>query len=162
MLEAFRKDIISALDVRGGFPAAYEFSDQYSKIRRLLKRNLNSEQMKFIPTVYGLYGESSIQSRGAKLQELASAANMAIAYLQSLDRDLQKEIDEKEQEIKRKEKEIESIKKIYTEALEAIGQLPEVQRSKAVAEWKKHHREIEENSRKKYPPVIFTTTKKKE
>jgi ribosome recycling factor len=94
--------------------------------------------------------------REPTLQELISASDIAISYLRSLEADLDKELREekkklrlKEDELARKEKEIESLGKIFKKSIEAVSQLPEVQRSKAVRDMKKAHREIEKYTKKK-------------
>ena len=82
------------------------------------------------------------------IKELTSASNIAISFLKSLDEDLDKALKLKEEELRLKEKEICSLKKIFSESIEAICQLPEVQRSKAVETWKKSHREIEKHTKR--------------
>jgi len=114
-----------------------------------LSEHLDEKQIKFIPKVDGHcpnYGDHT-----NKLLELISASKIGIAFLRSLESSLDMELRQKEAEIRQKEKEISTLKKTYEQVIEAVSQLPEVQRSKAVAEWKKAHRDIEEFSKLKKP-----------
>ncbi len=110
---------------------------QYDLIRHRLEQHLGEVQVQFIPSVD--FGSKGL----AVILELSSAAGIAIAYLRSLDGSLEKELEAKKRELTQKEKELASLQKILEKSLAAVKELPEVQRSAAVAEWKKSHREIE-------------------
>ena len=148
MLESFRDDVISTFDVKGPFPAAYDMSTHYSRMRRLLKKYLNPEQMKFVPFVTTLFKPADYNSRAAKLQELISASGIVISYLRSLDGSLDKEMEGKIKELELREKEIESKEKLVDKTVKNVKQLLELSRSRAVEETKKSHRGIEKHSRK--------------
>lgn len=176
MLESLAQNCI-AIHNAGKYESAQALYTQYASICSRLKENLSSEQFKFIPLVgYHPPSERSFSSSGFPYQEirinytekedieykanfilsLASASDLAVSYLKSLEGDIDNDLQSKEHELKKKEKdlelrekEVESMKKYLKKMLAAADEFPEVQRSGAVAAWKKNHREIEENSKKK-------------
>jgi len=165
MLESLAETSLAAYKSER-FDSAKNLAGQYNAIYDLLKEYLTSEQFKFVPRVSYYPPSKSNSSDYTESEEnnynasfiitLISATFLAVSYLESLEGDLDIELKAKEEELKIKEKDLElreketdSLKKLFTKAIEAVSQLPEVQRSKAVADWKKNHREIDENSRKK-------------
>ena len=140
MLESLKKSCVEIHNAKV-YGAASGLWSQYHLIEQRLSECLDKGQMKFVPHV-------DHSSRDELLVELSSAAGVTISFLRSLDSSLEKELEAKEREITRKERELESLRKILSEALDAVKELPEVQRSKAVADWKKYHREIEEHTRR--------------
>ena len=153
MLEAFQNRMIQIWNTKS-FGVAENLRIQYNDIRKLLLKHLDTNQIAFIPTVEGRYLFSD-ESFMILLNELISAADIAISYLRSLDMDLDKELQSKKEDLAKKEKElglketeIESLRKLLKDSLEAIKQYPELQRSRTVEEIKKSHRKIENSSRK--------------
>ncbi|MFH1473733.1 MAG: hypothetical protein ABIE55_02465 [Candidatus Aenigmatarchaeota archaeon] len=122
---------------------------RYLSIRSILLNHLKEEQGRFIPNVKSEIVTFGEEEAASLIQEILTASALASSYLRSLGGSLEKELEDKKKELGLKEKEMNSLKKILKDSLEAVGELPEVQRSKAVADWKKSHRDIEKNSRKK-------------
>ena len=146
MLESFNSNIIEVLNT-GQVNSALGLAEQYVCVRTLLSKHLTSEQFDFIPSArIGILSSTASQIR--LIQELITASSMAVSYLKSLDMNLDKEFELKKEELKRQEQEVESLKKLLNKSLEAIKNLPELQRSKIVEEIKKSHRQIEEHSKK--------------
>lgn len=159
MLEALNEDLRriygkNFVNVRG-------FEKQYNLILQQLTLNLTEQQMRYIPYINEPSWSTLDERRSVFMQELITASGIAIAYLRSLESDLDKELKEKEAELKRKEKEAEEMAKFNNKMLEAIKNIPEFARSKIVEETKKSHRNIEQNSRPKQPVFNIATTEKK-
>jgi len=129
------------------FRVAGGLYQQYVNLYKILKNYLDEKELKFVPFVEERY----IGSEGADaclIMEMYSSSNLVISYLRSKETSLDIELKIKEQELDQREKELEKYKKLLDKSIDAVTQLPEVFRSLGVAEWKKHHREIEENTKK--------------
>src|SRR5438445_1713683 len=128
MLAPLKKSCVEAA-IKETPIAEWGLLTQYNMIKGRLADCLEKEQLRCIPDVeMGSYRDT--------LLELSSASGIAIAFLRSLDSSPEKELEAREQELARGQKEVESMKKLLKESLEAVKEIPEVLRSKAVAEWK--------------------------
>ena len=152
MLESFRDSVAKVLDTSDDCVSAISLTGKYNLLREILSKNLTTEQMKFIPDVQnvpivkGLNFDLTLRMFRSKIEDLLTASNMSIAYIRSLWGSMEMELEDKRKELELEKKENEAMRKFLKKSIEAVGQLPEVQRSKAVAEWKKAHREIEGHS----------------
>ena len=154
MLESFRYDCIRICRTND-HGAAELLCEQYGAIREnLIGESLSKYQ---IPEV-SKYGNVGNKQDTLLLHELISASGIAIAYLKSKDQNLNKELEAKENELMIKEKQLESTEKLLKKSMDVVKQLQEVQRSKAVADTKKYHREIEKHTKKK-PDIIMKKNK---
>ncbi len=127
--------------------SAEALGDRYREIWELLKKYLTPEQLEFVPYVpVKDFILESQRTHTSYIVDICTSCDIAIAYLKSLDMDLNKELSIKKEELKLRENEIEHMQKLLSKSLDAIKQFPELQRSKVVEEIKKSHREIEENT----------------
>ena len=154
MLESLHKRIIHTYTA-GEWDSAVDLRSEYIRIYNLLKINLTSEQLKFVPEIenYLLFPREDLRRK--EILKLSTLCDVTISYLHSLEMDLDKEITIKREELKleekrleAKEKELEFRSKLLSKSLDAVKQFPELQRSKIVEEIKKSHRQIEEHTRK--------------
>lgn len=144
--ETFSSSCKNAYEIHQ-YDVAHGLYRQYLYLYENLKSFLDEKELNFIPFVKMEY-TGSVESRASLIVEMYSSSNLIIAYLRSKDTNLDIELKLKEQELVQREKELEKTKKLLDKSIEAVSQLPEVFRSLAVSEWKKHHREIEDNTKK--------------
>lgn len=145
MLESFNENARTIYNTHQD--VARELREQYNNIYQILKKQLDTKQIVFIPVISDRAIFTHDDDREIVL-ELISASGIAISYLRSLEGDLDKELVKREQELKRKEEEIESLRNILKGGVEALKEVPELLRSEAVANMKKKHREIEKYTKK--------------
>jgi septal ring factor EnvC (AmiA/AmiB activator) len=147
MLEALNKSCTDTYNSGNTVNSAENLRAQYTDIYEILSKHLTNVQLKAIPFVKFRNFISEDTSQGL-LQELISATRISSAYIRSLDQDLNKDLEEKKQELELKEKEVESLKSALKDGIEAIKKIPEILRSEVVAKIKKAHRNIEHHKRK--------------
>ncbi|MBR9706193.1 hypothetical protein GOV14_04105 [Candidatus Pacearchaeota archaeon] len=155
MLNALKVGVLN-LWTNGFDESVPSLQRQYSNICNILKENLSEAQFKFVQIVEPVDFSRVVNRSEVKrrlLQSLMVSVDMTLAFLNSLDMDLSREITKKELELERKEEklrikgdEVESLKKVYGELVHIKRGLPEIIRSEVVKEIKKQHRGIEENS----------------
>lgn len=158
MLESLYNRVTNAHNI-GRWEAAHYFNEEYRRIWDLLKTHLTKEQFEFISPLekknFSSYYNPHEKEKAQKacIMGAATACSISMAFLESLNMSLDKELANqkvefrlKEKELELKEKEIEHMKKLLSKSLEAIKEFPELQRSKVMEDIKKSHREIEKNT----------------
>lgn len=158
MLEVFSAKATNIHNVGGGDTSPYLYNE-YNRIRSLLKKHLSKDQFDFIPEIenkdfrgYGSY-DTIARLKRSWIMEIITACDVAISFLKSLEMSLDKELIKqkaemrlKEKELELKEKEVEHMQGLLSKSLKAIEKFPELQRSKVMADIKKSHRDIENNT----------------
>ncbi|MCW8965621.1 MAG: hypothetical protein OQK82_02895 [Candidatus Pacearchaeota archaeon] len=157
MLQALYNRTTNAHNI-GRWEAAKYLNGEYIRIRNLLKKYLPIEQFEFIPSMqeadFSKYGGFYLENaQKGCISSVATACDVAISFLRSLEMSLDRELIKqkaefnlKEKELELKEKEVEHMNNLLSKSLKAIEKFPELQRSKVMEDIKKSHREIEKNT----------------
>lgn len=157
MMEAFDKILINIYRLEGSIPID-SIIEQYGQIRGRLYGHLSENQINSIPIVSTTSTLLDLGRQKEKIKEIGVATKVAIAYLRSLDMDLEKELEERKRELNQREKELDEKEKWIDKMSKPFKMLPELARSRVQEETKRSHRGIEKHSRK---PIIAMKTKKK-
>lgn len=178
-LEALSADI-RIMWASGFIESAGFLQKRYSDICGVLTIHLTPEEFKMVQMVepVNFFMSNHYRRDDAKrklLQNLVTASNMTIAYLRSLDMDLDKEllkekreINKQREELESKEKQVESLQRTFENLISILSNkkegIPELLRSRIMEEIKGSHRGMEKNTNPdtKSQKKVLTEEKEKE